>query len=512
MGCGASAQVNQELASATPEQLAEVAAKLDDDSRQKVTAALASGATEATGEVTTAVAGDAAEAAAGEAVTAEATSAKETTGETAAAEAGAASDSSLGPNAGPVSISVLRNPTSDFAGMQDQPVEPKYKVALVGCYVKSLANGGSDKLTNGHRFDSIPIANGMINAGMSCQIVYYDHEQHADFFQVLEGFDAVIVRCNPGQINAAGGDQKQFDDAMMKVAATRPVWPTPEIMAKMGAKDALCCIKDMDFGLPDTLGYYSPDDMRTGFKKTIAFQPRVVKQNRGSAGEGIWIVKLKSEDYCKEYGEKAASDDDVLILTEANDSHVEEHTVAEFIEFCVNGRSEAAGEWKSIGTGKYFEGGKEAGGQMVDQRFLPRIDEGEARFMMVGMDLYRIEHYVYVGGVGGETRTTIYEPDAPEFADTKAKLQAEVPEVMKALGLGMESLPLLWAADFIPVDNHKTAYVVGEFNCSCLGVAGFLNARGKDLASLSEEDKAMGQKMVDLIGQKALAALEAAKR
>merc|ERR1712151_538460 len=98
---------------------------------------------------------------------------------------------------------------------------------------------------------------------------------------------------------------------------------------------ALVKIKDMGFGLVDTLGYYSPEDMQAGFPKAIAFQPRVVKQNRGSAGEGIWIIKLKSEEYCPNYGEKSAADDDVLILTEAIDSHVEEHTVAEFMEFCV---------------------------------------------------------------------------------------------------------------------------------------------------------------------------------
>ena len=56
------------------------------------------------------------------------------------------------------------------------------------------------------------------------------------------------------------------------------MWPTPDIMSKMGAKDALCKIKDMHIGLPDTLGYYDPKDL-AGFKKTIAFQPRVVKQN-----------------------------------------------------------------------------------------------------------------------------------------------------------------------------------------------------------------------------------------
>ena len=48
---------------------------------------------------------------------------------------------------------------------------------------------------------------------------------------------------------------------------------------------------DMHFGLRDTIGYGEPSDLE-GFKKTISFQPRVVKQNRGSAGGGIWIVKL----------------------------------------------------------------------------------------------------------------------------------------------------------------------------------------------------------------------------
>jgi len=264
----------------------------------------------------------------------------------------------------------------------------------------------------------------------------------------------------------------------------------------------------MDFGLPDTLGYYSPDDIDAGFRKTIAFQPRVVKQNRGSAGEGIWIIKLKSGNYCEKYLDRTAEDDEMLILKEANDNHEEEHTVKEFVEWCVNGNGGAAGEWKSKGSGKYFEGGVAAGGQMVDQRFLPRIDEGESRFMMIGTELNRVEHYVYIGGVGGETKTTIHGPDAEQYQATKAKLEEEIPAMMKAMALGMESLPLLWAADFIPVDGHKTELVIGEFNCSCLGLAGYLNARGKDLAGLSKEDVAMGQAMADLIGQKALQALE----
>merc|ERR1712118_13614 len=89
-------------------------------------------------------------------------------------------------------------------------------------------------------------------------------------------------------------------------------------------------------------------------------QPRVIKQNRGSAGEGIWIIKLKSGEYCSTFGEASCADDELLDMMEANDNHAEEHTVAEFIEFCVNGRTDKSGTWTSKGTGKYLEGGKEA--------------------------------------------------------------------------------------------------------------------------------------------------------
>jgi len=291
------------------------------------------------------------------------------------------------------------------------------------------------------------------------------------------------------------------------LAQKKPVWPTADVMNSMGAKDALVKIKDMDFGLVDTLGYYSPEDMKTGFPKAIAFQPRVVKQNRGSAGEGIWIIKLKSGDYCANYGDRLAADDDVLILKEANDNHVEEHTVAEFIEFCTNGRTDKSGEWTSVGTGKYFEGGAEAGGQMVDQRFIATIDtKGESRFFMVGLELYNIEHYLYIGGVGGETKTTVHQADAEVYAKTRKMLEEGTPDYMKALGLDLTQLPLLWAADFLELEDgsHK----IGEFNCSCLGVTGFLDARGKDMSVCKPEDIERGQSMCDHIGRVALKALE----
>merc|ERR1712124_169006 len=184
-----------------------------------------------------------------------------------------------------------------------------------------------------------------------------------------------------------------------------PVWPSPDVMEFMGAKDALTKIRNMNIGMPDTGTFYDEASFMAGFRKSMKYQRRVVKQNRGSSGEGIWIISLKSGEYCKTYGEKLCEDGDELILMEANDNHVEEHTVGEFIEWCVNGRTDKSGTWVSKGTGKYLEGGKAAGGQITDQGFCGRILEGELRFNMVNDVCLGVIHKVPAPGgmsaVGG---------------------------------------------------------------------------------------------------------------
>merc|ERR1719282_1051012 len=389
-----------------------------------------------------------------------------------------------------VDVSGLTRVAKNDDGLLPQPAKPIYKTALVQIYVGNQPFGGADKSENGHRYDTIPIANGMIAAGMSCQLVHYVHTEHDKFFEILDGFDAIIVRCNPGQIDAAGGSQLKFDDGMREIQKKgKQVWPSPDVMVKMGAKDALCKIAGFEIGLPDTLAYYTPEEFEAGFKKTMAFQPRVIKQNRGSAGEGIWIIKLKSGEYCSSFGERTCTDDEVLSLMEANDNHAEEHTVGEFIEFAVNGRTAKSGDWVSLGTGKYLEGGKEAGGQLVDQRFCPRIVEGELRFVMIGDKVTGIIHkkpkeggISAVGGTGSVY--TFFSPDAAEFATLRNSfLEKDLPNLMKNLDLEGEPLPLWWTADFINADPDAPGtpctinkWIVGEFNCSCVGISKCLPA------------------------------------
>jgi hypothetical protein len=419
----------------------------------------------------------------------------------------------------------LKNKGPRYNELMSQPANPKYRLAVVEFNVPGAQNGGSDKGPNGHRIDSIPIANGVLKTGNACDVIKYYDTKHAQFCKEVQKYDALIVRINPGQLSQGTlpGTQERFDALMNEfVKAGKPVWSSPDVQTKMGAKDALVQINSLSCGLPDTLAYYTPAELESGFKKTMAFQPRVIKQNRGSAGEGIWLCWLMGKKYCKNYGDSALDDGDWLKLMEMNDNHTEYHTCGEFIEFCVNGPdSKKAGNWQSSFPGKYLEGGKAAGGQLVDQRLLPRISEGEVRMLMVKDTLHIIIHKKPEGGlsaVGGNSAYTYYKPGCAEYASLEKKFIGEdMPQLKKALSIEGEPLPLLWTADFIPMDGDtpgSTEYVVGEFNCSCVGISKFQAVCGgkQTLADVPDADYYEACELTDLMGSKAIEILDETKK
>ena len=63
----------------------------------------------------------------------------------------------------------------------------------------------------------------------------------------------------------------------------------------MGARDMLAML---NIGLEDTLADYAAEQFAACLKKMLAFQPRVIEQNRGTSGEGSWIIQLKAGNYC----------------------------------------------------------------------------------------------------------------------------------------------------------------------------------------------------------------------
>jgi len=418
--------------------------------------------------------------------------------------------------------------------LRPSPPGAKYKLCVVQFKVPGAKNGGSDKGPDGNRIDSIPIANGVIAAGGACDLILYDANDHEAFVSGTAGYDALIVRINPGQLSQGtpDGTQAKFDELMNSyISSGKLVWSSPKIQTQMGAKDALVKIAELGCGLVDTFAYYDAEALDAGFKKCCAYQPRVIKQNRGSAGEGIWLCWLANEDKtikggheypAKTFGEVSLGDSDLVKLMEMNDNHVEYHTVKEFMTFCVGGPdAEGAGTWASTFPGKYLEGGKAAGGQLVDQRLLPRIDEGEVRILMAGDTCQMAVHKKPMGGglsaVGGNSEYTYYKPTDAKYKAMIEKLYADIPVLLPKMDLAGEPLPLLWTADYIPKNpegwdkaenatDAETEYVVGEFNCSCVGISKFQAVCGgeKTLADVPDEDYFDACELTDLMGVKAI--------
>merc|ERR1719436_1641849 len=110
---------------------------------------------------------------------------------------------------------------------------------------------------------------------------------------------------------------------------------------------------------------------------------------------------------------------------------------------------------------------------------------------LIGPDLVGIIHkkpkeggISAVGGTG--SIYTYYTPEEPLFQNlTKGFLEGDLNKIMPALGLPEEPIPLWWTSDFINASPEGTKkehekWIVGEFNCSCVGISRCLVAYCKE--------------------------------
>jgi len=348
---------------------------------------------------------------------------------------------------------------SELPTLKPQPEKPIGKITLIEC------RGGSDKASDGHRKDTIPICNAIIERGWECQPIFYSDSEYKMVEEEILSSKGYICRVNPGTYDDV--TQSRLDN-LLNSAVKKGVkgMSSPESMKRMGAKDALVKIRDLRCGLPSTAGYYTMQDLEEGFKKTLASgNIRVLKQNRGSQGEGIWVCSLKEGEEKKNEDGKCSSDA-VLKLQEAVDNHKEEKTIEEFLKFCK----------------RYLDG---EGGQLVDQEFLPRIVEGEVRVLMIGDTPIELIHKKPAeGGISATLKSGAlyirYAPDDEKFSLLMRDFKEDLPKLMDALEIGDQPLPLIWTIDFIPgtIVDGKDTYYVGEFNCSCVGITKQLNLAG----------------------------------
>ncbi len=325
------------------------------------------------------------------------------------------------------------------------------------------APGGSDKGPDGHRRDTMPMVNAVRAQGWQAEAIFYTDDKRDEILQyIVDNFDAYVPRVNPGTIPS--GEQLFFE--MLRKASDAGVigMPHPDAMIGYGAKDALVRLRDTDLVPSNTFAYYTLEELKENFPSSLSQGERVLKQNRGSTGEGIWRVAIADE--------RPHRPGDVLPLdtaikcTEAVDNHVEMRQLGEFMDFC----------------NQYLAGDE---GMMVDMPFMPRIKEGEIRILLVGHNPIFVVHKKPAESEDAFSATLFsgarYRYDAPADWPDLIQLFKENVDVITAK-LGGWNIPLIWTADFMldwdEAGNDK--YVLGEINCSCVGFTSHLDSGIQD--------------------------------
>ncbi|ERI07596.1 Cj0069 family protein [Aneurinibacillus aneurinilyticus] len=336
--------------------------------------------------------------------------------------------------------------------------------------------GGTDKGPDGYRPDTLPMLKSLRKRGWMAEVIFYADEKKDEIFErVVQDADAYVSRINPGNLK----DESAYFQLLRQLCEFGVKgMPHPDAMIGYGAKDALIKLRDTPLVPEDTFAYYDIASFKKNFPKSLKKGERVLKQNRGSTGEGIWRVQLASDSEEAEEVSLNAT----LRCTEAKDNHVEEHTLETFMTFC---------EQYIIGEN----------GMLVDMPFLPRIKEGEIRLLMLHKTPVNVVHKKPAEGEDAFSATLFsgakYRYDSPEeWGGLVRSFLDSLPVIMERLG--GYNLPLIWTADFILDTDEQghDCYILGEMNCSCVGFTSQLSLSenvADEIISILSEVESMEQ-------------------
>jgi hypothetical protein len=229
----------------------------------------------------------------------------------------------------------------------------------------------------------------------------------------------------------------------------------PDVILKMGVKEMLYRTRALGWGT-DTDLYVSVEDFEARFPARLAASgPRVLKQNRGNGGQGVWKVELAGPA-----GVAASPDTSIRVLEAPRGSVPEELSLGSFMKRCH----------------VYFE----RGGRILDQDFQPRLPEGMIRCYMthnevVGFGQQLIKALIAPDPSAGPEAAQpgpriMYPADAPLFRRLREQMESEwVPGMQAMLDIPTASLPALWDADFLfgpRTSDGADTYVLCEINAS----------------------------------------------
>jgi hypothetical protein len=325
----------------------------------------------------------------------------------------------------------------------DQQTFPRSKVAILW---RGDAEARRDATPQNSRF--VGVFEALAASGVEPVPVVYD-ETFADAIRdELLAMNGVLVWVDPihqGKTRAA------LDPLLCEVASRGPwVSAHPDIILKMGVKEVLYRTRHLGWGA-DTHRYDSVATFRADFPRRVRTSgPRVLKQNRGNGGQGVWKV-----------GVLPTSQSTVRVLQAQRGSLPEDMPLDAFVARCE----------------PYFGWG----GCIIDQAFQPRLSEGMIRCYMSGSKVAGFGHQLIKGLIppppegpdspGAQPGPRImHGPDAPSFQALRKKMEDEwTPQMRQTLDIDASSLPVIWDADFLygPRDTAGAdTYVLCEINAS----------------------------------------------
>jgi hypothetical protein len=222
----------------------------------------------------------------------------------------------------------------------------------------------------------------------------------------------------------------------------------------MGTKEVLYRTRTLGWGA-DTLLYSSEAEYHAGFPKSLAAgKPRVLKQNRGNGGIGVWKVTPLDHDATKVRVQHAAPRDDVT----------EDLTLAEFMDRC----------------SPYFAND----GKVINQPFTTRLADGMIRAYFVEHEVVGFAHQQPASNakdpeapdpdrvLGMPSAKTMYPANEPKFATLRNQLEGDwIPAMQRLVDVADAELPILWDADFLygpRTEGGDDSYMLCEINVSAV--------------------------------------------
>ena len=284
--------------------------------------------------------------------------------------------------------------------------------------------------------------------GIHAEAAVYDEVFADDVRQQLLSADGVLVWVDP----IHQGKTREALDRLLREVAARGPWVSahPDVILQMGVKEVLYRTRHLGWG-SDTHLYRSAAELADGFPPRLRSSgPRVLKQNRGNGGQGVWKVELLP-----------GSAETVRVLHAQRGSLPEDLPMGDFVARCK----------------PYFGWG----GCVVDQTFQPRLAEGMIRCYMgvdkvVGFGHQLIKALLPPPPEGPESPAAqpgpriMHGPDARDFRALRAKMEdAWTPAMLEVLGLDRGRLPIIWDADFLygpRTASGEDSYVLCEINAS----------------------------------------------